>query len=59
MKKISEEELFEFVQENIPSSLAVAKTYEVGHAKNSKALKIGEKIYKKKQVDLADQLIFL
>ena len=44
-KEISEEELFELVQEYIPSSLAVAKTQEVGHAKNSKALKIGEKIY--------------
>ena len=30
---------------NIPSSLAVAKTHEVGHAKNSKALKIGEKVH--------------
>ena len=44
-KEISVEELFELVQEYIPSSLAVAKTQEVGHAKNSKALKIGEKIY--------------
>ena len=43
-KEISVEELFELVQEYIPSSLAVAKTQEVGHAKNSKALKIGEKI---------------
>ena len=44
-KEISEEELFELVQEYIPSSLAVAKTQEVGHAKNSKALKIGEEIH--------------
>ena len=44
-KEISVEELFELVQEYIPSSLAVAKTQEVGHAKNSKALKIGEKIH--------------
>ena len=44
-KEISEEELFELVQEYIPSSLAVAKTQEVGHAKNSKALKIGEKVH--------------
>ena len=49
-KDISEEELFEFVQENIPSSLAVAKTYEVGHVKNSKALKIGGKIYIKNEL---------
>ena len=46
-KEISVEELFELIQEYIPSSLAVAKTQEVGHARNSKALKIGEKIYKK------------
>ena len=41
-KEISEEELFELIQEYIPSSLAVAKTHEVGHAKDSKILKIGE-----------------
>ena len=41
-KEISVEELFELIQENIPSSLAVAKTHEVGHAKDSKVLKIGE-----------------
>ena len=44
-KEISVEELFKLVQEYSPSSLAVAKTQEVGHAKNSKALKIGEKIH--------------
>ena len=44
-KEISVEELFELVQEYIASSLAVAKTQEVGHAKNSKILKVGEKIY--------------
>lgn len=44
-KEMSGEELFELVKEYIPSSLAVAKTQEVGHAKNSKALKIGEKIH--------------
>ena len=49
-KEISLEELFELVQEYIPSSLAVAKTQEVGHAKNSKALKIGEKIYIKNEL---------
>ena len=49
-KEISVEELFELVQEYIPSSLAVAKTQEVGHAKNSKALKIGEKIYIKNEL---------
>ena len=47
-KEFSIEELFELVQEYIPSSLAVAKTQEVGHAKNSKVLKIGEKIHIKK-----------
>ena len=46
-KEISVEELFELVQEYISSSLAVAKTQEVGHAKNSKALKIGENIHLK------------
>ena len=50
-KEISVEELFELIQEYIPSSLAVAKTHEVGHAKNSKALKIGEKIYIKNEID--------
>ena len=49
-KEISVEELFKLVQEYIPSSLAVAKTQEVGHAKNSKALKIGEKIYIKNEL---------
>ena len=49
-KETSLEELFELVQEYIPSSLAVAKTQEVGHAKNSKALKIGEKIYIKNEL---------
>ena len=47
---ISVEELFELIQEYIPSSLSVAKTQEVGHAKNSKALKIGEKIYIKNEL---------
>ena len=50
-KEISEEELFELIQEYIPSSLAAAKTQEVGHARNSKALKIGEKIYIKNEID--------
>ena len=49
-KEISVEELFELVQAYIPSSLAVAKTQEVRHAKNSKALKIGEKIYIKNEL---------
>ena len=49
-KEISVEELFELVQAYIPSSLVVAKTQEVGHAKNSKALKIGEKIYIKNEL---------
>ena len=49
-KEISVEELFELVQEYIPSSLAVAKTQEVGHIRNSKALKIGEKIYIKNEL---------
>ena len=49
-KEISVEELFELVQEYIPFSLAVAKTQEVGHAKNSKVLKIGEKIYIKNEI---------
>ena len=49
-KEISVEELFELVQAYIPSSLAVAKTQEIGHARNSKALKIGEKIYIKNEL---------
>ena len=49
-KEISVEELFELIQEYIPSSLAVAKTHEVGHVKNSKALKIGGKIYIKNEL---------
>jgi hypothetical protein len=43
-KEFSVEELFKLVQDYIPSSLSVAKTQEIGHAKNSKAFKIGEKI---------------
>ena len=49
-QEISVEEIFELIQEYIPSSLVVAKTQEVGHAKNSKALKIGEKIHKKDEL---------
>ena len=49
-KEISEEELYELIREYIPSSLAVAKTQEVGHARNSKALKIGEKIQIKNEL---------
>ena len=50
-KEISVEKLFELVQEYIPSSLAVAKTQEVRHAKNSKALKVGEEIHINDEVD--------
>ena len=49
-KEFSVEELFKLVQDYIPSSLPVAKTQEVGHAKNSKVLKIGEKIYIKDEL---------
>lgn len=49
-KEFSVEEIFELVRDYIPSSLAVAKTQEVGHSKNSKALKIGEKIYIKNEL---------
>ena len=44
-KEISLEELFEFIQEYIPEHLPVVKTSEVGHAKDSKALKIGELVH--------------
>ena len=44
-KEISLEELFEFIQEYIPVSLPVVKTQQVGHAKDSKALKIGELVH--------------
>lgn len=40
-KEISLEELFELVKEYIPEHLSVVKTSEVGHAKDSKVLKIG------------------
>ena len=49
-REFSVEELFKLVQDYIPSSLPVAKTQEIGHAKNSKALKIGEKIYFKNEL---------
>ena len=49
-KEFSVEELFKLVQDYIPSSLSVAKTQEIGHAKNSKALKIGEKIQIKNEL---------
>ena len=40
-KEFSVEELFKLVQDYIPSSLPVAKTQEIGHAKDSKVLEIG------------------
>ena len=40
-KEISEEKLFELVKDFIPEHLPVVKTSEVGHAKDSKVLKIG------------------
>ena len=40
-KEISVEELFELVKEYIPEHLPIVKTSEIGHAKDSKALKIG------------------
>lgn len=43
-KEISVEELFELVKEYIPEHLPVVKTSEIGHAKDSKALKIGRMI---------------
>ena len=43
-KEISEEELFELVKKYIPEHLPVVKTREVGHAKDSKVFKIGERI---------------
>ena len=49
-KEFSVEGIFEIIQEYIPSSLPVAKTQEVGHAKDSKALKLGEKIYIKNEL---------
>ena len=49
-KEFSIEGLFKLVQDYIPSSLPVAKTQEIGHAKNSKALKIGEKIQIKNEL---------
>ena len=49
-KEFSVEEIFEIIQEYISSSLPVAKTQEVGHAKDSKALKLGEKIHIKNEL---------
>ena len=49
-KEFSVEKLFELIRDYIPSSLPVVKTQEVGHANNSKALKIGEKIYIKNEL---------
>lgn len=49
-KEFSVEEIFEIIQEYIPSSLPVAKTQEVGQAKDSKTLKLGEKIYIKDEL---------
>lgn len=50
-KEFSVEKLFELIRDYIPSSLPVVKTQEVRHARNSKALKIGEKI------DIKNELI--
>jgi peptidase U61, LD-carboxypeptidase A len=49
-KEFYVEKLFELIRDYIPSSLPVVKTQEVGHANNSKALKIGEKIYIKNEL---------
>ena len=56
-KEISVEELFELVKEYIPEHLPVVKTSEVGHAKDSKALKIGGMINIKNEL-VQNQLIF-
>ena len=44
-KEFSVDEIFEIVKSYVPSSLPIAKTQEVGHAKDSKALKLGEIIH--------------
>jgi len=44
-KEFSVDEIFEIVKSYVPSSLSIAKTQEVGHAKDSKALKLGEIIH--------------
>ena len=49
-KEISEEELFELVKDYIPEHLPVVKTSEVGHAKDSKVLKIGEMMNMKNEL---------
>ena len=43
-KEFSVDEIFKIVKSYVPSSLPIVKTQEVGHAKDSKALKLGEKI---------------
>lgn len=50
-REISVEELFELVKEYIPEHLPVVKTSEIGHAKDSKALKIGGMINIKNEAD--------
>ena len=50
-KEISIEELFELVKEYVPKHVPVVKTSEVGHAKDSKALKIGG------MINIKDELI--
>ena len=49
-KEFSVEELFELVKEYIPEHLPVAKTSEVGHAKDSKVLGIGGMINMKNEL---------
>ena len=44
-KEFSVDEIFEIVKSYVPSSLPIARTKEVGHAKDSKALKLGEIIH--------------
>ena len=43
-KEFSVDEIFKIVKSYVQSSLPIAKTQEVGHAKDSKVLKLGEKI---------------
>ena len=43
-KEFSVDEIFKIVKSYVQSSLPIAKTQEVGHAKDSKVLKLGEEI---------------
>ena len=44
-KEFSEDEIYNLIKEYVPSIMPIAKTQQVGHAKDSKVLKIGELVH--------------